>query len=292
MSIMTIKLAVTGASGFVGRHVIRALLKTSVQITAVSRSAARLSEFSDRVRILEVDLANPGERLFERLGSPEVLIHLGWDGLPNYNLLQHFEVELPNQYSLLKGLIAGGLKSLVVSGTCFEYGLQSGPLAETAACQPSNPYGYAKHALHQQLRFLQSSMPFQLTWARLFYMFGEGQAETSLWSLLNRALDRGDAFFPMSGGEQLRDYLPVSVVADHLVRLAMIQQNIGAVNVCSGSPVSVRNLVEDWTRQRGAIIRLDLGRYPYPDYEPMAFWGEGRKLNTIMDPHENHARPL
>jgi dTDP-6-deoxy-L-talose 4-dehydrogenase (NAD+) len=88
----------------------------------------------------------------------------------------------------------------------------------------------------------------------------------------------------MSGGEQLRDYLPVGQIAERLVSLALTARNNGIVNVCSGIPVSVRELVERWVEQNGWAIRLDLGRYPYPDYEPMAFWGDRRKLDRLCPP--------
>jgi nucleoside-diphosphate-sugar epimerase len=87
----------------------------------------------------------------------------------------------------------------------------------------------------------------------------------------------------MSGGEQLRDYLPVSEVARSLVALVLKQADIGVVNVCSGQPVSVRKLVEGWIAENDWSIDLNLGRYPYPDYEPMAFWGDRRKLNKLLE---------
>jgi dTDP-6-deoxy-L-talose 4-dehydrogenase (NAD+) len=78
----------------------------------------------------------------------------------------------------------------------------------------------------------------------------------------------------MSGGEQLRDYLPVEVVAQHLVSLSKLRKYVGLVNVCSGRPISIRALVERWIRENEWDISLNLGHFSYPDYEPMAFWGD------------------
>jgi dTDP-6-deoxy-L-talose 4-dehydrogenase (NAD+) len=125
--------------------------------------------------------------------------------------------------------------------------------------------------------------PFALTWARLFYMFGEGQNESSLWSQFNRSHERGDAVFPMSGGAQLRDFLPVQDVARYLVELALSPSDCGIVNVCSGRPVSVRSLVEGWAKERGWNVSLGLGQYPNPEYEPMAYWGSNRKLAIVLN---------
>jgi len=281
-SMTVTKVALTGASGFIGRHVLAELGNHPVAVTAVTRDAAKLANVGRDVRIVELDLCKPHADDYERLHEPDVLIHLAWGGLPNYNSLHHFETELPRQYIFLKGLIEAGLPALLVTGTCFEYGMQSGELSEELIPLPNNPYGYAKDALRRQLEFLQSKYSFALTWARLFYMYGEGQHSTSLYSKLKEAVLRGDKVFNMSGGEQLRDYLPVSKVAAALVALALRQADIGIVNVCSGRPVSVRTLVENWLRKNGWEIELNLGHYLYPDYEPMEFWGNSSKLLTYL----------
>ncbi len=277
------KVAVTGASGFIGRHVLDALLQREVEIVAVTRDVRRLNGVSKQVRIAEMDIAHPAPDCFTQLGSPDVLIHLAWEGLPNYRSLHHYESELPRQYFFLKQLVEAGLSSLLVTGTCFEYGLQSGPLSEVMPAKPDNPYGYAKDALRQQLEYLKSSGDFNLTWSRLFYMYGAGQPGTSLYPKLQEAVLRGDKIFNMSGGEQLRDYLHVAEVARKIVQLALARQDFGTVNICSGKPVSVRRLVEQWIRDNGWPIELNLGYYPYPDYEPMAFWGDAERLNAIPE---------
>lgn len=267
------KAAVTAASGFIGRHVLTNLLKHGTEIVAITRDATRLAGLSESIRILEMDIARPISNCFEQMGYPDVLIHLAWDGLPNYKSLHHFETELPRQYQFLKSMIEAGLPSLLVTGTCFEYGMQSGPLLAELPTKPNNPYGYAKDALRKQLDFLKSAKPFHLTWARLFYMYGEGQPGTSLYPKLKEAVLRGDKVFNMSGGEQLRDYLTVEEVACRIAQLAMARSDIGPINICSGNPVSVRRLVEGWLNANGWEIEINLGYYPYPDYEPMAFWG-------------------
>lgn len=274
------KVAVTGASGFIGRHVLAELKKISVEIVAVTRNSARLSDAEKSVRVIEMDIANATPVCFEQLGKPDVLIHLAWDGLPNYRSLHHFENELPKQYQFLKMMVESGLPSLMVTGTCFEYGMQSGPLSADLPTKPNNPYGYAKDALRQQLEYLKSINQFKLTWGRLFYMYGEGQPNTSLYPKLKESVLCGDKVFNMSGGEQLRDYLSAGEVACQIVHLAMAQGDIGPVNICSGKPISVRRLVERWLRENNWKIELNLGHYPYPDYEPMAFWGVPSTLHN------------
>ena len=267
------KIAVTGATGFIGRHVLSVLLREKSEVYAITRHPEKLANLDKSINVIKLDIGDSYANSFEKIGSPDVLIHLAWDGLPNYKSLYHFETELPKQYMFLKRIIDDGLTSLFVAGTCFEYGMQTGALSPDMETRPNNPYGYAKDALHKQLEYLKAIKPFNLTWARLFYMYGEGQPTTSLYPKLLHAVKCGDKVFNMSGGEQLRDYLPVEVVARQIVSLALTKCNVGNVNICSGKPISVREQVEKWLLENNCKIELNLGYYPYPDYEPMEFWG-------------------
>ena len=188
-----------------------------------------------------------------------------------------------NQYRFLKGLVDDGLNSLVVTGTCFEYGLQNGLLSEDMICNPNNPYGFAKDCLRKSLEFLKSEHEFDFVWARLFYLFGEGQASTALIPQLEKAIETKQKSFNMSGGEQLRDFVSVEEVAKVLVDLALGRKDLGVLNICSGTPCSVRNFVEKVLLVNGWKIDLNLGYYPYPDYEPFDFWGDRRKLDAYLD---------
>jgi dTDP-6-deoxy-L-talose 4-dehydrogenase (NAD+) len=275
-----VTIAVTGATGFIGRHVVAELQRRALDPVLVSRRAVAGQAAAGRV--VTFDLNAAPDNVFEAMGRPRTLIHLAWGGLPNYRSLHHFESELPLQYRFIKAAVEGGVENVIVTGTCLEYGLQSGALHEGVLPQPTTAYGFAKDALRRQLEFLQQTRPFNLTWARLFYMYGEGQAQTSLLSQLRSAVERGDPSFDMSQGEQLRDYLPVTEVVDNLVALALAGRQHGIVNICSGKPVSVRRQVESWIAAQGWSIALNLGRYPYPDYEPLAFWGVNAKLQSCL----------
>jgi dTDP-6-deoxy-L-talose 4-dehydrogenase (NAD+) len=129
------------------------------------------------------------------------------------------------------------------------------------------------------LEFLRGDCPFELTWTRLFYMFGTGQSPSSLYAQFQKASARGDKSFAMSKGEQLRDFLPVEQMAAHLVNLTLKRSGQGVVNICSGKPTSVRSLVEGWISSREINMTLDLGKYPYPTHEPLAFWGSALRLH-------------
>jgi len=276
------KILVTGSTGFIGRHVVSKLSDSGHEVTAVTRDIKKLTGFKGAIIKVEMDISNPLDDVYSRLGKPDAAIHLAWGGLPNYDSLHHFEQEVPRHYSFLKKLVKAGLPSLLVAGTCFEYGMQSGSLSEDLPALPVTPYGFAKDILRRQLEYLQRRKAFDLTWCRLFYMYGEGQPAGSLYSQLKAAVKRDDEVFNMSEGEQLRDYLSVEEVAHYIVRLAACKMPVGLVNVCAGKPISVRKLVERWLAEHGWTIKLKLGSYPYPEYEPMAFWGDPTRLHNLV----------
>lgn len=279
------KVLVTGATGFIGKHVVAALLARGHKITAVSRDPDRARNYSwfDRVEFISCDIHGHLDNNDIRFSRNDAVIHLAWSGLPNYRSAFHVENNLPADYRFLRYLVANGNGHLLVSGTCLEYGAQGGCLSEGLPTAPIVPYAVAKDTLRQSLELLQLQIPFRMQWARLFYMYGEGQNPNSLIAKLEIALQSGATEFDMSGGEQIRDYLPVTRVAEYLVRMVENPIIDGIVNVCSGNPISVRQFVENYLSERNARIQLNFGRYPYPDYEPMSFWGCTARLDSLNE---------
>ncbi|SEQ32408.1 dTDP-6-deoxy-L-talose 4-dehydrogenase (NAD+) [Devosia sp. YR412] len=271
------RVAVIGASGFIGRHLVPSLVAQGTEVVATARDVARLDHL-EGIEKVALDISDAAGA-FDRLGRPNVVVHLGWGGLPNYKSLHHFEHELPLQYDFLKQLIVDGASRLVITGTCLEYGMKSGELSELDTPEPTNAYALAKHILHRQLELLQTQLPFELSWCRLFYLYGQGQAPTSLWSSLHAAIERGETRFNMSQGDQLRDFLPIERATELLATISLSHKGLGPINICSGKGISVRALVESWIAAAGSQIVPNLGHYPYPDYEPFAFWGNAEKLH-------------
>lgn len=266
------KIAITGATGFIGRHILYECRKRSISPVLTGRSSCVGESYTN------LDISNPPPNIYHALGKPDTLIHLAWSGLHDYNSLYHFENQLPVHYAFLRDLVDQGLKNLVVAGTCLEYGMQYGPLSEKMVVKPITPYAFAKNSLREMLKNLKTVLPFNLTWLRIFYLYGDGQPEKALYSQIKSAVQQSTEYFDMSGGEQLRDYLHVNSAADHILSLALRNEDLGVVNICSGNPISVRNLVEGWIREHQWPIKLNLGCLPYPTYEPMAFWGDISKL--------------
>lgn len=267
------RIAVSGATGFIGTYVLNELRKRDIEIIALSRNIPVLKNDLNKVVWKNLDIKSPPKDTFNFIGRPDCLINLAWGGLPNYKSNLHLDEELPSQYSFLYSLIKQGLKKIFNTGTCFEYGMQSGGLSVDAKTNPENPYGSAKDKLHRDIRKLHQDYQFKFIWARLFYIYGNGQAESSLYSSLKTAVNSGQKVFKMSGGEQLRDFLPVEEVAKNIVDLSLNNHSKDLINICSGNPISVRNLVNEWVVKNNWDIELLFGEYPYPDYEPHKFWG-------------------
>lgn len=275
---------ITGATGFIGRHVMRHLSMTKVDsITILTRNPEKiLHEIQGaNVKIIEFDLADDPKKIFNEKNRYDALIHLAWDNLPNFNKFIHIEKNLPIQISFLYSAVSSGIRNLIVTGTCQEYGIQNGKLAEDTLTNPSTAYSIAKDTLRRTLENLQLSHEFNLSWARLFYLNGKGQSKTSLFSQLRLAIESNEDCFNLSSGEQIRDYLEVDTAAKYIVRMLDESSPKGIINVCSGNPVSIRKLVEDYCLSNSTNIKLNFGIYSIPPYEPLAFWGCTNKLSTI-----------
>ena len=280
------KVLVTGVTGFIGNYVVQQLLDRGHSVIAVARNEKKASTLSwyQNVKFVACDIhSGSAELTVEYFVSPSALVHLAWPGLPNYEALFHYEETLLADYRFIKSLVELGLKQVLVTGTCLEYGMQQGCLSEDLPTFPTSPYALAKDTLRKFLQSLQKQTPFTLQWFRLFYMHGDGQNPRSLLAQLNSAIDRGDKCFNMSGGEQLRDFLPVEEVAHRIASLAEHVDLDGIYNCCSGTPISVRAFVENRIRERNAKIELNLGYYPYPEYEPMEFWGDTAKFTQEIE---------
>jgi dTDP-6-deoxy-L-talose 4-dehydrogenase (NAD+) len=208
--------------------------------------------------------------------------------LPRYKGLFHFEKNLFSSYAFIKGMIFSGLTDVTILGTCFEYGLRDGKLSEDMVSMPANPYALAKDTLRKFLEELKNHFSFNLKWIRLFYLFGEGQGRNSILEQLKASLANKEKVFNMSGGEQLRDYLPVEKVAEYIAKISFMNHETGIINCCSGKPISIRKLVEEYLKAHNQHIELNLGHYPYHPFEPMAFWGSTEKLFSILKNHEKH----
>ena len=273
------KIHVLGSNGFIG--------------SALQRDAGEHKLHCWSHRSLEpdhyFDLLNPSswDRFLEC--QPTHVILLSWPGLPNYQELFHVTRNLPACINLIEKLMEASLKRLVVAGTCYEYGLQYGPLKEDQFTDPVNCYAIAKDSLRRVIASRYSQNDLQWCWGRIFYPFGPGQNPRSLLPSLLKALESGDDFFQMSSGRQLRDFVHVNEVGRQLLELAIHQDASGIYNIGSGIARSVLEMVEETIEANGGKIKLNRGIYPDRSDEPLAFWAHMVKSKSL---HTNTPKDL
>ncbi|WP_415718792.1 NAD-dependent epimerase/dehydratase family protein [Maridesulfovibrio sp.] len=272
------RILVTGASGFIGNYVVREILaKGDAEVIVTTRNieSIRNRDWFTDVTAKEFDLGNLPTNVFAYLESPDRVIHLAWGGLPNYNDIIHTGKIFQESFEFCKTIVKQGAGHILVSGTCFEYGLTEGALSVNTPAAPVTEYGRGKNMLREALDDVFADKKLIFQWARLFYLYGEGQSPNSLYSQVRKAIANGDKVFNMSKGDQVRDFLPVEQVAEKIVTLALEGAESGIFNICSGKPRTVLSLVEDLFASYNYEIELNKGYYPYPTYEPFAFWGVG-----------------
>lgn len=279
------KILVSGANGFIATHILlRGLeLFPSYRWVATSASAekAKYKPWYDKVEFIPYDYHFHQTEVPFRFSEQDILIHAAWGFLPFYKKAEHITVELPAQKKFLQTCFENGLRNISVLGTCYEYGMQEGCLDEKKnPSKPVMPYPEAKVKLYQWI--IDNFPRINLTWMRLFYMFGDGQSEKSLIPQLEKALAENRPTFDMSKGDQVRDYQKVEEMAEKIVRIALLGENNGIVNICSGKPITVLDLVKNYLKENNKLITLNTGVYPYPDYEPFAFWGCPEKMNKLL----------
>lgn len=294
------KILVTGATGFIGDHIIHQLLKHNetskddVAIVATSTSSKKAMQYPwfDTIHYLPALLDEPLpsniSSYYDYFDKPDTLIHLAWSNLPHYEKLSHLENDLFWNYFFLKDMIESGVKKIIVSGTCFEYGLQEGCLSEEHCTKPNSPYSLAKDTLRKFLEQLQRAIPFNLTWLRLFYTHGKNQNPISLFGKLDYALQCGDQNFDMSPGDQTRDYLSAEKMAENIVKISLQSKVDGIINCCSGEPIQLKDLVNNYLQQNNHSIDINFGALPYPAHEPMSFWGDTKKMQLALSAYEEN----
>jgi dTDP-6-deoxy-L-talose 4-dehydrogenase (NAD+) len=257
----------------------------SAELLLQGHEVFHLKMFSEDSLNLELSLEYAHRQLDQILSIEsefDAFVHASWLDINDWASFRHEDIAYPVSASIIKTLVTVGVGRIISIGTCLEYGNIQGMLSEEMTCNPVTGYGRGKLRLLEHLTQLSDVMGVDYTWARLFYVYGDDQPPSTLAGQLRDALVSGQASFPMSGGQQVRDYLSIDEVIKNLVML-VLESGCGIVNVCSGEGITVQNLVnkmlEEWGQKNK--ISLNLGAFPYRSDEPFIFFGDNSKLQRI-----------
>ncbi len=273
------RIAVTGAGGYIGRYVVEALLSDGCHVTAVD-----IRPFSCKSPAIPVvaDIFDPNVDIYELLGKPDALIHLAWQDGFVHNSINHM-MNLPKHYLFLKQLLSGGLRHIGIMGTMHEVGYWEGEIGEDTPCKPLSLYGVAKNALRQSFDILLQEYPdavFQ--WMRAFYVIGDEASGNSVFSKIILAESEGRESFPFTSGENKYDFINIKCLAARIAATVQQSSVTGIIECCSGKPVALREQVEKFMKEKGLMIKLDYNAYPSRPYDSPGLWGNPEKINQIL----------
>lgn len=266
------KVVVTGATGFVGRYTVRKFLDCGFEVISLTTNLSIPSTVRDFIDGSDLLTISALDEVPEDIISGNVIVHCAWSNVWNTVDLSHYS-HASQQLKFISKLAACKPAKVIISGTCYEFGLRTGPVSVGDKSEPNTPYGHAKDFIRRASeKILKDDGQIDFVWARLFYMYGMGQHEGSIYSQLIKAINRKDEIFNMSKGEQLYDYMKVDTVAEKLVALVTTHAP-PIVHICNGYPTSLRSLVEDILLEHNSSIKLNLGFYPYRTQDSIALWG-------------------
>lgn len=258
----------TGGTGFIGSHLLAELLQAGHEVVAVRRPGSKpVIPLQQQPIWLERSLL---QLTANDLMQVEVVIHLASAGVsPKQACWQELEqINVAAGLHLIQLAHQVGVRRFVAAGTCFEYGSEADAwdrIPPGAHLRPTTPYGASKAAGFLMLHAFATAHSIKLFYGRIFSTYGEGQFSGNLWPSLRQAALAGNDF-PMTEGEQIRDFIAVEAVSRHL-RIATERCDLQpyqplVVNIGSGQGQRVVDFARQQWQLMGATGSLKPGATP------------------------------
>ncbi|CCB65051.1 NAD(P)-dependent oxidoreductase [Hyphomicrobium sp. MC1] len=249
------RVLLTGATGFIGRQVLRSLVDDDIDVVVASRSH---DQKSDRYRVEGVDLLDRRSvtDLISRT-KPTHLLHLAWDVTPGQFWTSPNNILWTTAtLELMRAFAEGDGRRAVFAGTCAEYTWDRPLLVETGPTEPATFYGEMKDVTRRGVCAIGKRFGIPTAWGRLFWLYGPHEAPGRLVSDVAAALLSGRPAL-CSDGLQKRDYLNVEDAGRAFVA-ALKSDWHGAFNIGSGRAVPVRDIILELSRElkREDLVRL------------------------------------
>lgn len=272
------KILVTGANGYIGQGVVKQLLKDHHEVIATDFS---LSHVDRRATCLEANIFELSDP-YTYFKEPDCAVHLAWRNGFIHQAISHMD-DLPMHYRFIDRLLKGGLKQLAVLGTMHEIGFHEGCIDETTPTNPQSLYGITKNALRQSVFLLCRQYGAVFQWIRGYYIVGNEQYGSSIFSKIAAAEAKGDAWFPFTSGQNQWDFLTYDKFCQQICCIVEQTEVAGIINACSGYPEKLADRVEAFIKEHRYHIKLQYGAYPDRPYDSKAVWGSYTKIQRIME---------
>lgn len=272
------RVLVTGASGYIGRHVVDALIKKGHDVWAVDIANNGINE---KAVYMKEDIFSEDVKLFSKLGEPDVCIHLAWrDGFV-HNSPEHMG-NISSHYKFLTNFINAGCKRIAVMGTMHEVGFWEGKIDEKTPCNPLSMYGIAKNSLRQALLLYAKDKDVNIYWLRAYYILGDDLKNHSIFTKIMQAVQDGKEEFPFTTGQSKFDFITVDELAEQIASASTQDKYTGIINVCSGNPVTLAERVEKFILEHNYDIKLKYGAFPDRPYDSKIIYGDDTIIKKIM----------
>jgi len=256
-------IAITGANGFVGRHVLDHLLRENHNIKILVKKSKIRNQYQPNIKVIELNdlFHEKAETLKQILKGVEILIHLAWYTEPNQYLTSPLNIDcLTGTLNLAKAFVEAGGRRFIGIGTCFEHDTDQCLLSINTPLNPKSIYAASKSSAFQLLTQIFSVSEVEFSWCRLFYLYGDGEDTRRLVAYIKQKLSIGETV-ELTSGNQIRDFLDVQDAAKMIVEesLGSLQ---GPINICSGIPITIRQIAENIADHFGRRDLLKFGARP------------------------------
>lgn len=275
------RIVVTGAAGYIGPHVVKALLDRGDEVIANVRPGSDVTIIDERATIHEADILAPDFDPSAWGAPPDAVVHLAWKDGFRHASRAHME-QVSAHYRFLIRVGEAGVPRLVVLGTMHEVGYWEGAIEADTPTNPASPYGIAKDALRRSIS-LALPEDTQLVWARCYYIEGDDRRSQSVFTRILEAVDAGRTEFPFVTGNALHDFIDVDELGRQLAALTDATDVTGVVNCCTGTPTSLADEVERFIDRHQLPIRLIYGAFPERPYDSPGIWGDPSIINQILE---------